>query len=199
MRGWIAASLALVGNVAMVLAQNPTPEATPPHEIKHPWMGHGPGESGPNGAAFENVRKALEALTPEQRKRFQENLIRWANLSPEEKKALRDREEMRKQMMEQETNAAIQESGLQLDAERREQFIKRYIEGRRQIEEQLHKDLNEKRKPLVRDLQTRLRSEFISEGTPVAPVAPVSPGTQQTTIQTVAPVTPVSPAAPNKP
>ena len=60
---------------------------------------------------FENVRKALDALTPEQRKRFQENFWRWANLPPEEKKALRDREEVRKKFMEQEVQAAIQEAG----------------------------------------------------------------------------------------
>jgi len=109
------------------------------------------------------LRKALEALTPEQRKRFQENFMRWSNLSPEEKKALRDREEMRKKMMEQETETALQESGLQLEGERREQFIKRYGEGRRAIEEQLHKEMNEKRKPLVHELISRLRNEFAGE------------------------------------
>ena len=191
MRGLIVLLLALMGSAAVVLAQSPTPDTNiQPREGKHPWLGHGPGEGGPNAAAFENVRKALDALTPEQRKRFQENLVRWANLSPEEKKALRDREEMRKQVIEQETTAAIQESGLQLDSERREQFVKRYAEGRRQIEEQLRKEMNEKRKPLVRDLVNRLKSEFATEGTPVAP------NTSQTTIQTVAPATP---ATPNKP
>src|SRR5947209_4764551 len=29
---------------------------------------------------LENVRKALEALTPEQRQQFRENLIKWMNL-----------------------------------------------------------------------------------------------------------------------
>jgi hypothetical protein len=188
-----AVALALFG-AATVPAQNPTPESNgTPHEGKHPWLGHGPGGGGPNGPAFENVRKALEALTPEQRQRFQENLVRWANLSPEEKKALRDREEMRKQMIEQETNAAIQESGLQLDTEHREQFVKRYGEGRRQIEEQLRKEMNEKRKPLVHDLLTRLRSDFVNQGTPVAPA---SAATSQTTIQTVAPVAPATPGKP---
>ena len=43
----------------------------------------------PSSPEFENVRKALDALTPEQRKRFQENFVRWSNLSSEEKKALR--------------------------------------------------------------------------------------------------------------
>ena len=38
---------------------------------------------------FENMRRTLDGLTPEQRQRFKENLIRWMELSPEEKQALR--------------------------------------------------------------------------------------------------------------
>jgi hypothetical protein len=120
-------------------------------------------DGGPKGPAYENVRKALEALTPDQRKKFQENFWRWANLSPEEKKALRDREDIRKKAIETETDAAIQQSGLTLDGERREQFVKRYSEGRRAIEEQLRKEMAEKRKPLVHDLINRLSSEFANE------------------------------------
>jgi uncharacterized membrane protein YccC len=188
MRRALAALLIVTGAFASVSGQ--TPEAGGlPREGKRPWLAGRPGEGrvGEN-AAFENVRRALEALTPEQRKRFQENLVRWANMSPEEKKALREREETRKQTIEQETNAAIQESGLQLDADRREQFVKRYTEGRRAIEEQLHKELVEKRKPLVRELVNRLRAEFASEGTPALPTP-----SQQTTIQTVSPSTSAKP------
>jgi hypothetical protein len=173
----VVTAFALVVTVTTTLAQSATPE--PPGSRKGPgWFGGRPPEQGANGAAYENVRKALEALTPEQRKRFQENFMRWANLSPEEKKALREREEERKKLMEKETETAIQESGLPLEGERREQFIKRYGEGRRIIEEQLHKEMSEKRKPLVHELISRLRGEFASE-------AP-SPGSSQT-IQTASP------------
>jgi hypothetical protein len=146
--------------------------------------GH-PGDASPKGPAYENVRKALDALTPEQRKKFQENFWRWANLSPEEKKALRDREDLRKKAIEQETEAAIQQTGLTLEGERREQFIKRYGEGRRAIEEQLRKEMAEKRKPMVHDLVSRLRDEFANE-----PVSSSSSSTQ--TIQTTAPATPTA-------
>src|SRR5260221_10864277 len=147
------------------------PASSPPAK-KQPgaWLGggHKPPFEGTPSPEFENVRRALEALTPEQRKRFQENLWRWANLSPEEKKALLDREEMRKKFMQQEVETAIQESGLQLDGERRQQFIKRYGEERRKIEEQLRKESNEKRKPLVHELIGRLTTEF-STPSPIAP------------------------------
>lgn len=182
-------TLIFAGAMASVLAQTTTPEPPPvtPKEGKHPnWLPpNRPAEGAPNGPAFENVRKALEALTPEQRERFRQNLVRWANLSPEEKKALRDKEELRKKVIGEETDAAIQESGLQLDGDRREQFIKRYGEGRRLIEEQLRKEMSEKRKPLVRDLINRLRTEFAADGAP-------SPPPQ--TIQTLSPTT--TPAKP---
>ncbi len=129
---------------------------------------------------FENVRKALDALTPEQRKRFQENFWRWANLSPEEKKALRDREDIRKKVMEQDVQVAIQESGLQLEGERKEQFVKRYTEERKKIEEELRKETMEKRKPLVKDMIARLKAEFSgavapADTTPSPGLAPATP------------------------
>ena len=117
------------------------------------------------------MRKALDALTPEQRKRFQENFLRWTNLSPEEKKALQDREEIRKKFVAQEIETAIKESGLELDPERREQFVKRYGEERRKIEEQVRKEMIEKRKPLVREMVAKLKQEFSSAAAPPAAVA----------------------------
>jgi len=129
---------------------------------------------------FENVRKALDALTPEQRKRFQENFWRWANLSPGEKKALRDRDETRKKIMEQEVQAALQEAGLQLDGEQRARFVQRYGQERRKIEEQIRKESMEKRKPMVNEIIGRLKAEFsgdapadpASEAAPFAPAKP---------------------------
>lgn len=190
----LATALALAATVGSILAQTaatPTPEPTqtPKKEGKGPggggWLAGHPGDASPKGPAYENVRKALDALTPEQRKRFQENFWRWANLSPEEKKALRDREDIRKKAIEQETEAALQQAGLtSLEGERREQFIKRYGEGRRAIEEQLRKDMAEKRKPLVHELIGRLSSEFAND--------PAAASSSQTTIQTVAPATPTA-------
>jgi hypothetical protein len=119
-----------------------------------------PGAPLPPNPAMENVRRALQGLTPEQRKRFEENFVRWSNLSPAEKKILAEREEVRKKFIEQEVAMAITESGLQLEGERRQQFIRRYGEERRKIEEQLHRETMERRKPMVRELIARLKKEF---------------------------------------
>ena len=150
-----------------VPASSPAPKKAP-----GAWLNGGkkPPFEGTPSPEFENVRRALDALTPEQRKRFQENIVRWANLPPEQKKALREREEERKKFMQQEVDVAIQDSGLQLDGGQRELFIKRYGEERRKIEEQLRKEANEKRKPLVHEMVSRLKSEFSAPATTPAAV-----------------------------
>lgn len=108
----------------------------------------------------QSVRRAIESLSPEQRRRFGENMMRWSNLSAEEKKALRETETVRQKYIEQEVNLAIASSGLRLEGQRRAEFVKRYTEERRIIEEQLRAEVNEKRKPLVRELVDRLKMEF---------------------------------------
>ena len=119
----------------------------------------------PEGEKFENVRRALDALTPDQRKRFQENFLRWSNLSPEEKKSLADREIFRRKKIAEDIDAALREAGLELDPGRRELFARRYGDERHKIEEQLRKELDDKRRPLLKEVIARLKAEF-SGGTP---------------------------------
>ena len=146
---------------AGALAQAP---ASPPDKDGPPSKRHKRDHD--HSPEMENVRKAIDALTPEQRQRFSENLMRWSQMPPEEKKSLRDREEVRKKFMTQELDTAIAESGLQLDGDRREQFMKRYGEERRKIEEQLRKEMGEKRKPLLIELIARLKAEFSAPAPP---------------------------------
>jgi hypothetical protein len=132
-----------------------------------------------NSPELENVKKAIEALTPEQRKRFQDNFAKWANLSPEEKRALRDRDEVRRKRMVQDVERAIQTAGLQLTPEQRAQFAKRYAEERRKLEEQLRKEMEEKRQPGIAAIVARLKEEFASGGPTdgTAPAAKVESST----------------------
>ena len=136
------------------------PETPPPFGLRRPGQG-------PLAPEFGNVRRALEALTPEQRQRFVENLKRWANLPPEEKKALADRDGFRRKRMAEEIDRAVAETGLNLEGERRALFAKRYDEERRKVEEQLRKELEEKRQPLIKDIVAQLKAEFSAE--PPAP------------------------------
>ncbi len=149
-----------------LFAQTPTPQNYVPSLPRGEGVEFGSPE-------FQNARRAIEALTPEQRKRFQENFVRWMNLSPDEKKILREREDFRRQRVAEEVDRALKTSGLNLDPARRELFAKRYAEERRKIEEQLHKDLEEKRRPLVQALVARLKDEFSTGSTTTTPaVAP---------------------------
>lgn len=154
---------------ASLFGQAPTTPAPPERKS---WLGqkrHGKSADSPE---FDNARKAIEGLAPDQRKRFQENFKRWSNLSPEEKKALRDRDEIRRGRLNQEIEAALKQAGLELDKERREQFGKRYGEERRKLEEQLRREMEEKRRPLVEELVGRLKAEFSAPAPPPTPAPP---------------------------
>ncbi len=121
---------------------------------------------------FADVRKALEALTPEQRKRFKENFVRWSNLPPEEKKNLRDRDAFRRKRMAEDIEAAITETGLTLEKEKRIRFAKRYAEERRKLEEQLRRETEERRQPRLKAILQQLKAEFSTPS--VAPTAPAA-------------------------
>lgn len=109
---------------------------------------------------MQNVRRAIEALSPEQRKRFEENFHKWANLSPEEKKALRDRDEMRRKRMTEDIQEALAKTGLSLTDEQKAQFARRYAEERRKLEEELRREMNEKRQPRLESMVGQLTKEF---------------------------------------
>ena len=81
-RSDLLAGLAVLLSAAVVLAEDPGPAAPPDQK---PRGKRGP-NAGPMSPEFQNARRALEALSPEQRQRFIENFKRWSNLPPEEKR-----------------------------------------------------------------------------------------------------------------
>ena len=152
--------LVALGCAGMVGAQDAPPPAQPPDTAPLPPRRPGPGQK---TGEFGNVRRALEALTPEQRQRFIENLKRWSNLPPEEKTVLADREGFRRKKIAEEIDRALVQAGLNLEGEKRARFAKRYGEERRKVEEQLRRELDEKRQPLLKEILARLQAEFSSE------------------------------------
>lgn len=169
----LLAASALIEAPAQTPAEAPATGTTPPP--RHPRTPgerhHHPGRAAEDFEKFNNVRKAIDALTPEQRKRFQENFQRWINLSPEQKTALSERETFRRRKIAEDIDAAIKEAGLELDPARRERFAKRYWEERQRIEEQLRKDMDEKRRPLLQEIIAKLKSEFASDAPSASPDA----------------------------
>ena len=116
------------------------------------------------------MQKKLEELSPDERLRMRKNAERWMQLNPDERKNLRDREDDRREHVKHEADAALKDSGLSLDADRREIFELRYTQERRKLEQRLHKEMEEKRQQLLPDLNSRLKAEFGAQ-TPPSPSA----------------------------
>lgn len=162
--------LAFVAGHSFGQSATPAPTSSPAPEAagKRPLLAPGlrrPGSEGMS-AEFADVRKAIAALTPEQRQRFADNFKRWASLPPEERNVLVDREALRRKKMAEDIDTALNQAGLQLSGERRAQFARRYGDERRKIEEQLRTEMDEKRQPLLKDIISKLKGEF--SGSPTA-------------------------------
>ena len=179
---------ALVAVIGATQAQTPEPQKAEKPEGT-PAADAGKPEGGPRRGGrlmspeFDNVRRAIEALTPEQQKRFQENFLRWSNLPPEEAKALRERAEVRRKKIQEAINNALAEAGLDLDKEKKQQFYRRYFEERRKVEAQLWKELEEKRKPLMKEIIGKLKDEFSAQQAAATPTpkTPSKPDAASTT------------------
>ena len=110
-------------------------------------------------------------MSPEDRQRFQSNVERWRQMPPEERRELREREGWRQQRLKREADAAIRESGLQLEAERRQEYERRYMQERKRIEQELRRELREKRERELAPVVERLKKEFTQQGGSSSPGA----------------------------
>jgi hypothetical protein len=111
------------------------------------------------------------SMSPEDRQRFQSNVERWRQMPPEERRELREREGWRQERLKREAEAAIRESGLQLEAERRQQYELRYMQERKRIEQELRRELREKRERELAPVVERLKKEFTPQGGSSSPGA----------------------------
>jgi hypothetical protein len=109
---------------------------------------------------FELLRKAFDQLTPEQQEKVLLNLLRWQELSQDEREVLRQRERVQRQKQEASINEAYQKSGLQLNDEQRALFRKRYLQERHRLEEQLAHEVQEKRQTGIAAIVEMLKKEF---------------------------------------
>ncbi len=118
-------------------------------------------------------------MPPEDRQIFQRNAERWMQMGPEERRIMREREKIYRQRVEREVDAALRDSGLRLEGEKRAQFEQRYLQERRRIEHTLRQATEAKRQQELPALQERLKKEF-QESSPSAastsaPAASTSP------------------------
>jgi hypothetical protein len=100
------------------------------------------------------------AMPPEARQNFQRNAERWLRMSPAERNVMRQRENLRRETIRRETDAALRESGLKLNPQERAQFESRYIQERRKVERTLRQQIEAERQQELPALIQQLKKEF---------------------------------------
>jgi hypothetical protein len=100
------------------------------------------------------------AMPPAARQNFQRNAERWLRMSPEERNVMRQRENVRRETIKRETEAAVRDSGLHLNSQERAQFESRYIQERRKVEQTLRQQVEAERQKEIPALIQQLKKEF---------------------------------------
>jgi hypothetical protein len=81
-------------------------------------------------------------------------------MSPEERQIMRQRESLRRERIKRETEAALHDSGLLLDQQKRDLFESRYMQERRKMEQALRHQVEAERQQQLPALIQQLKKEF---------------------------------------
>jgi hypothetical protein len=137
------------------------PHGPPPGQAHGPPSGQPQGGRQPQGApSGQSVRERWLAMPPDARQNFQRNAQLWNQMSPEQRNLMRQRETMRRQVITREADAAVRDSGLQLNPQERARFESRYIQERRKVEQSLRQQIETERQKEIPALIQQLRKEF---------------------------------------
>jgi hypothetical protein len=110
--------------------------------------------------AGQNIRDRWLAMPPQARQNFQRNAERWMRMSQEERNVMRQRENIRRERIKQETDAALRDSGLHLNSQERALFESRYVQERRKVEQTLRQQIEAERQKELPALIQQLKKEF---------------------------------------
>ena len=148
--------------------QGPPPMAAP----------HGPPSGQPNGpGSGQSVRDRWLAMPQNARQNFQRNAELWMQMTPEQRNLMRQRENARRQIITRDADAAVRDSGLQLNPQERARFESRYIQERRKVEQSLRQQIETERQKEIPALIQQLRKEFqIDEPGKSKPAPSAKPG-----------------------
>ena len=81
-------------------------------------------------------------------------------MSPQERQIMRQREAMRREQIQRETEAALRDSGLRLAPDERALFQSRYTQERRKMEQTLRQQIETERQHQLPALIQQLKKEF---------------------------------------
>src|SRR6266700_6027546 len=107
-----------------------------------------------------STRERWMAMPPAARQNFQRNAERWLRMTPAERNVMRQRENLRREAIKRETDAAVRESGLHLNPQERAQFESRYMQERRKVEQTLRRQIEAERQKELPALIQQLKKEF---------------------------------------
>ena len=99
-------------------------------------------------------------MPPDARQTFQRNAELWMQMTPEQRNLMRQRENVRRQIITRDADAAVRDSGLQLSPQERARFESRYIQERRKVEETLRQQIETERQKEIPALIQQWRKEF---------------------------------------
>ena len=126
-----------------------------------PMQPHGPPAGQPyRPPGGQSIKERLLAMPPDARQNFQRNAELWMRMTPEQRNLMRQRENMRRQIITREADAAVKDSGLQLSPQERAQFQSRYIQERRKVEQGLRQQIEAERQKEIPALIQQLKKEF---------------------------------------
>ena len=155
----VVAGVAFSVLVADAVRAQPAVPAPAPAQPNAPAVNAAPNAVRPDVSRRQGIEQ-WRSMSPEDRQRFQSNIERWRQMPPEERRELREREGWRQERLKREAEAAARAAGLQLEAERRQQFELRYIQERKRIEQELRRELREKRERELAPVVEQLKKEF---------------------------------------
>ena len=123
-------------------------------------IGRPPVGASHGSGAGQSIRDRWLAMPPQARQNFQRNAERWMRMSPEERNVMRQRENLRREKIRQETDAAVRQSGLHLNPQERALFESRYIQERRKVEQTFRQQIEAERQKELPALIQQLKKEF---------------------------------------
>src|ERR1043166_5637079 len=154
-----------VGRPPPIAAPIAAPHGPPPMGLPRgapPTQPHGPPAGQPHGPATagQSVRDRWLAMPPDARQNFRRNAELWMQMTPEQRNLMRQRENMRRQTITREADAAVRDSGLELNPQDRARFESRYIQERRKVEQSLRQQIEAQRQKELPALIQELKKEF---------------------------------------
>src|ERR1700730_14033612 len=137
----------LIGTLSILSAASALSQPGPPHPRRHFF-------SRPN-QQFKNQQPRFQ-IAPEDQKVFRKNAERWLQMTPQERKLMRDREQMRRERIKIEADTVLRDSGLRLDDKNRDLFQQRYLQERRRMDREVREEYEARRQQQLE----RLKKEF---------------------------------------